>query len=95
MESLIPSFPCLSDIDKIKTILCPVTPQAAKLADKFMGIMFNARDIIDNGGDLQEYPTWAPDTDNPFIEDDQSDDSFFYNAADVTFASDDSSIDEN
>ena len=94
MESLIPSFPCLSDIDKIKTILCPVTPQAAKLADKFMGIMFNAREIIDNGGDLQEYPTWAPDTLNPFIEDDQSDDSFFYNAADVTFASDDSSIDE-
>ena len=94
MESLIPSFTNLSDFDKIKTILCPVTPQAAKLANKFMGIMFNARDLIDNGGDLHEYPTWAPDTVNPFLVDDQSDDSFIYNAADVTFASDDSSTDD-
>ena len=55
-----------------------------------MGIMFNAREVIDNGGDLINYPTWHPDTPNPFMEDVIEDETFEYNANDVTFASDDS-----
>ena len=92
METLIPNFSRMSDMDKVKTILCPVTPQTAKLIDKFLGIMFRARETIDSGDKPLEYPTWVPNTLNPFVNDDQDNESFYYNATDVTFASDDSTI---
>ena len=59
----------LSNLNKAKVILCPVTPQAAKLANKFIGLMFKAREALDLNEILLEYPTWEPGTTNPFFND--------------------------
>jgi hypothetical protein len=55
LECLIPNLNNMDEIDFVKTILCPVTPQAAKLVDKYIGIMFRARDEIDSGFTPIEY----------------------------------------
>ena len=63
-----PKYFHLSTDDKIKTMLCPTSSQSAKLINKFIGIMFNARDTIDKCETLQTYPTWDPSMPNPFIK---------------------------
>ena len=68
LECFVPNIFNLSTDDKIKTMLCPTSPQSAKLINKFIGIMFNARDTIDKCETLQTYPTWDPSMPNPFIE---------------------------
>ena len=49
MSSLVPHFPNLSAEHKFKTLLCPTTPQCAKLTSKFIKLMFERRETIDKG----------------------------------------------
>ena len=49
LSSLNKSILDLNPIDQIKVMLCPTTPQAAKLVNKYISIMFKARKNIDNG----------------------------------------------
>ena len=51
IASLVPNFGELSREDKVKTLLCPATNIAAKSVNKFIGLMFKAREKIDNGAD--------------------------------------------
>ena len=44
-----PEFLILNNQDKILSLLCPVNPKIAKLFNKYIGIIFNARTRIDNG----------------------------------------------
>ena len=75
LECLIPNLNNLTEIEFVKTILCPVSMQAAKLADKYIGIMFRAREDIDSGIICNEYPTWNPNSANPFkLYDTENDD---------------------
>ena len=57
----------LSKENKVKKMLCPTSPQAAKLVNKFIGIMFNARESIDKGENILSYPNWDPNQPNPFL----------------------------
>ena len=49
LGSLIPSFSQLSLENKFKTILCPTSAKATKLANRFIGLMFKTRMKIDQG----------------------------------------------
>ena len=66
LEFLVPNITMLSELDQLKTLLCPTTPQAGKLVNKFIAIMFRARSAIDAGHCYQNYPTWEPNQPNPF-----------------------------
>jgi hypothetical protein len=46
----------------MKVILCPTSEIMTKVVNKFIRIMFNARDKIDEGIDLSQtcYPTYTP-----------------------------------
>ena len=68
LECFVPNINKMSKENQIKTMLCPVSPQAAKLVNKFIGIMFKARENIDNGENILSYPTWDPTQPNPFID---------------------------
>ena len=74
LECLVPAARTMQELDLVKTILCPVTPQTAKLVDKYMGIMFKARADIDAGKPILEYPSWEPNQSNPFATCDEDDD---------------------
>ena len=67
IEKFVPNILKLSKIDILKTLLCPTTPQAGKVTNKFIGIMFRARSDIDSGQSYRNYPTWEPNMTNPFI----------------------------
>ena len=67
LKCFVPNIEYLSEENQIKTMLCPSSPQAAKLVNKFIGIMFRARENIDKGINLLLYPTWDPMQANPFI----------------------------
>ena len=60
--SVSPSFMGLSDEHKLKFILCPTSEIVTKLVNKFIRILFNARDNIDEGVDITQmcYPTYSP-----------------------------------
>jgi hypothetical protein len=49
LSSLLPHFPSLNLKEKLATILCPVDTIAAKLANKYIKILFNARTMLDQG----------------------------------------------
>ena len=66
LECHVPNIMSLSKENKVKTMLCPTSPQAAKLVNKFIGIMFNARENIDKGENILSYPTWDPNQPKPF-----------------------------
>ena len=51
IASVVPRFEELSREDKVKTLLCPASNIAAKLVNKFTGLMFKAREKIDEGAD--------------------------------------------
>ena len=57
MNSLIPGFTVMSQMDKLKTILCPKSSAAVKVVNKFIRIMFLARDNITEGLGISTYPT--------------------------------------
>ena len=53
-----PNFMNMSSADKLKTILCPTSTAATKIVNKFMRIMFLARDSIEEGACIDlSYPT--------------------------------------
>ena len=66
MGTIIPNFGSLNVIDKVKTILCPATNQAAKLTNRFIGTMFKERENIDKGVNLQEDQENISDSDEAF-----------------------------
>lgn len=47
----------LSALDLTKTALCPTLPQTTRLANKFIRIMVKARESIEAGEPVPEYPT--------------------------------------
>ena len=57
ISSILPDFPAMSNADKLKTILCPKSTAAVKIVNKFIRIMFLARDEISEGLNLITYPT--------------------------------------
>ena len=67
MELFVPKISTMNELDQLKFLLCPTTPQAGKLVNKFIGIMFRARSDIDSGKDYRNYPTWEPNLPNPFV----------------------------
>ena len=62
MSSISPNFGKLLPDEKLKFILCPTSEILSKVVNKFIRIMFNARDLIDQGIDLNTicYPTYSP-----------------------------------
>ena len=48
MSSLIPNFIQMSEQNKFKTLLCPITPQAAKITNRFIKMMFDKREKLTN-----------------------------------------------
>ena len=59
MGSVIPDFKRMSSNDQLKTILCPTSAAASKIVNKFIRIMFLARDNLAEGININElsYPT--------------------------------------
>ena len=59
MTSIKPNFINMSSSDKLKTILCPTSTAATKIVNKFVRIMFLARDNIEEGALIEDlsYPT--------------------------------------
>ena len=55
MNSINTDFHLLSDADKLKTILCPSTTGAVKIVNKFIKIMFLARDRLTEGLSMTEF----------------------------------------
>ena len=48
LGSINPSFHAMNPIEQVKSMLCPTTPKATTLVNKFIAIMFKARSNIDN-----------------------------------------------
>ena len=59
MRSILPGFKNMSSTNQLKTILWPTSTAATKIINKFIRIMFLARDSIEEGNNLDEmsYPT--------------------------------------
>ena len=56
-----PNFQFLSEEDKFKAIICPTSELSTKVVNKYIRIMFNARDNIDDGVDINQscYPSYT------------------------------------
>ena len=54
LACLVPNFMQLNDSEKFSQMLCPTTPQAAKLVSKFAKIMFECRKKIDEGANIYD-----------------------------------------
>ena len=54
MTSILPSFLNMNSEEQLLTLMCPTTPQTAKIINKFIKIIFEARDRIDNGKEPNE-----------------------------------------
>ena len=46
MSLIMPNFQSMSKENKVSTLLCPATPRAAKLVNKYIGLLFKLRDQI-------------------------------------------------
>jgi hypothetical protein len=59
MSSIIPDFINMSSSDQLKIILCPTSTAATKIVNKYIRIMFLARDNIEDGNNIEDmsYPT--------------------------------------
>ena len=68
MSSIVAGFKDMSAENKIKTILCPKSSAAVKTINKFIRIMFLARDNINEGLGFNTYPT-MPANIVPFCDD--------------------------
>ena len=69
LGSVLPSFQSLSPHNKVLTMLCPVTTVAAKLVNKYIKIMFECRNCLDNGIPILNMGYEKGVTINPFFED--------------------------
>ena len=63
LGSINPSIHAMSPIEQVKSMLCPTTPKATTLINKFISIMLKARSNIDNG-DHQTNLTFPPHVEN-------------------------------
>ena len=54
MDILLPGFKQLSDGKKFATLMCPTTPQATKLVNRFIKLMFDKRGELDSGVTVME-----------------------------------------
>ena len=68
MNSILPGFRDMSEQNKLLTILCPRSTAATKVVNKFIRIMFLARDNITEGLETETYPT-MPANIYPFSSD--------------------------
>ena len=59
MSSMLPNFKDMSNSNQLKTMLCPTSSGATKIINKFIRIMFLARDYITDGNNAEDlsYPT--------------------------------------
>ena len=57
INSTLPGFRDMSEQNKLLTILCPRSTAATKVVNKFIRIMFLARDNITEGLETETYPT--------------------------------------
>ena len=53
LNSVVPGFQEMSRQHKILTIICPTNTKAAKLVNKYIDILFKARNQIDEGTPVQ------------------------------------------
>ena len=91
MGSINPNFNLLSDSNKLKTILCPKSTPEVKIINKFIRIMFLARDNLSEGSSINDlsYPTmpvhiYPTNTDYEiFSETDEWENSFSSEASDT------------
>ena len=62
MSSFIPHFMTMTEDDKLKTILCPISTAAVKITNRYIGILMLARDKIIEGSNIESlsYPTLPP-----------------------------------
>ena len=60
MSSISPGFVHLSPEERLKFILCPTSEILCKVVNKYIRIMFNARDNLDEGTIQPCYPTYSP-----------------------------------
>ena len=70
MGSVIPDFKNMSSSHQLKIILCPTSTAVTKIVNKFIRIMFLARDNLEEGVDIEEmsYPTMPVNYDNDFTD---------------------------
>lgn len=52
LNTLVPGFIQMSRTNKISTMLCPTNVRSSKLTNKYIDILFNARNLIDDGTPL-------------------------------------------
>ena len=59
MSSIIPNFITMSPEHQLKTALCPTSTAAVKTVNKYLKLLFKARDQIYGGANLQNinYPS--------------------------------------
>ena len=60
MSSIILSFHNLTENKKFTRSLCPKTAQEAKLTNKFIKIMFDWREKVDNGYSIENLKIYFP-----------------------------------
>ena len=89
LSSLIPWYNSLADSAKLATILCPTSGPAAKLANKYINILFKARTSIDNGEHISNL-TFPPN-----IEHFSSDEFDLSNMSHLTTSDSDLSLSDN
>ena len=70
LSSFVPDFCYLSDNDKLSTIVCPTSARAAKITNKYIGILFRSRQNIDSGEHISNL-TFPPNVEL-YIEEDPS-----------------------
>ena len=87
MEALVPGFTSLYISDLLKTALCPVSPQAGKVVNKYINIIFTARKSIDEGANVNNL-TFPPQVNVPPAVDDRLDQS---NSSESSLSNDDAS----
>ena len=49
LNTIVPGFIYMSRKDKISTMLCPTSIKASKLINKYIDILFKARNLMDEG----------------------------------------------
>ena len=49
MNSILPGFLCLNEQEQFVSLMCPSTPKLIKLVNKFIRILFESRDRVQNG----------------------------------------------
>jgi hypothetical protein len=86
LSSLNPTILNMNPTDQVKTMLCPTTPKATKLINKYIAIMLKARDNIDSGDHVSNL-TFPPHVENYVCPDMSLDDSHSTFSSSSSFAS--------